>query len=144
MDLGDLLRLLAPLIIGFGVAAICPIRSRAGSGIPARPPAWVFFVVWPILYILIGICWAYAARWSKWYDLGFLALVIILASWVATYGCGRNVRGALYILVVSLLVVTMLVVSLTGLGTQLALLLVPLLIWLVFAYGLNLAEVNKP
>lgn len=52
--------LLAPLLLGVVVPAISYARGRPG-GIrcgrkPAwQPPSWVFSVVWPVLYVLLGL-----------------------------------------------------------------------------------------
>jgi tryptophan-rich sensory protein len=103
----------------------------------------VFGVAWTCLYLLVGAAWVLAARINAWYDLGFLALLTALVAWPVIYGCWKNPRGALYMLVGALLVATLLVVSLAAIGSQVALLVVPLVVWLLFAMGLNMSEVNS-
>ena len=56
MNQTDVIIFLIPLITGYFMSAICPMKKgEAGSNVPARPPGWVFGVVWPILYLLLTL-----------------------------------------------------------------------------------------
>lgn len=138
----DLLRLFVPIAIGFLAGWLCPVKD-AGAAIPARPPPYVFGIAWAILYILIGIAWVYASRTNRMYDIAFPALVIVLAAWSYTYGCRSNERGALYVLLLSLLITLMILVSMTVDGNRFGLCLVPLVVWLIFAGMMNYTIVNE-
>jgi tryptophan-rich sensory protein len=137
----NIFRFCLPAGIGFLTGALCPLRN-AGSSIPARPPGYVFGIMWTLLYILVGLAWIYASRIHWMYDVAFLALSLLLASWTVVYGCGNGKKAALYILLLNLLAATMITISLVLHGCFWALSLVPLVIWLIFATMLNYTEVN--
>lgn len=138
----DIVRFILPAGIGFLTGALCPLRS-AGSSIPARPPGYVFGITWTLLYILVGLAWIFASRLHWMYDVAFLALSLLLASWTVVYGCGNDKKAALYILLLNLLAAAMVTLSLVLHGSFWALALVPLVIWLIFATMLNYSEVNS-
>jgi tryptophan-rich sensory protein len=52
---------LVPGAAGFAASAACPMRRDDGAAIPFRPPAWVFGVAWPLLYLSFGKAWFLAA-----------------------------------------------------------------------------------
>ena len=54
---------LFPIIRGYLTANICPMNSNSGSKIKFRPPGYIFGIVWPILYLLLGAAWIY---WEKY------------------------------------------------------------------------------
>ena len=55
----NILRLLFAMILGFGINLIpkCKISRNSGNIVKFRPPSFVFGIVWPILYILLGLSW---------------------------------------------------------------------------------------
>ena len=53
-------RLWLPIVSGFGMASICKIPKNEGAFLPQRPPAIVFKIIWPILYLLLGFSWVNA------------------------------------------------------------------------------------
>ena len=52
-----------PLITGYASSAICRMEDsgKSGENVLFRPPAAAFGIVWPILYILMGVAW-YVSR----------------------------------------------------------------------------------
>lgn len=126
------------------MSAICPMKKgEAGASVPSRPPGWVFGVVWPILYILIGLSWVQLRKQKDktTVDVLFTLLIIILNSWIAVYSCAKQKKTALYILVISV------AISLAtwgySVGTTQMFYLTPLVAWLLFAAMLNFTEVNN-
>ena len=51
----NIIRLLYPMIIGYIISYQCKMNKSDGSIAKFRPPPIVFGIVWPILYILIGL-----------------------------------------------------------------------------------------
>ena len=137
---------LFPILSGFGMSLLCPMTNTAGSEIPARPPGYVFGIVWTILYILIGASWVLAsmkntaAQPSIWVvGMLFFALCLLLSAWVYLYSCNGNKKAALYTIPMAMLVTIWLLIILPDLSK---LLLAPLIVWLAFAFALNFYEVN--
>ncbi len=134
--LEDYLYLLLPLVSGYTVSAFCGPSKSAGASVKFRPPSWVFGVVWPILYLLIGLAWIN----SKRYTLYFITLVILLNLWLITYVCQKNKLGGVYILFLSLLCTLFIYTSVEKFSKYL---ISPLMIWLLFALLLNIFEVQS-
>ena len=59
MNQTDLLRLFYPMVAGYGVSKFCKM-GKSGVNIKFRPPPYVFGIVWPILYILLGLSWIHS------------------------------------------------------------------------------------
>lgn len=132
----------APMVLGYGAAALYPMTRRAGTSVAFRPPAWVFGVAWPILYVLLGAAWVVASRATDNYPLcvaTFAALSVTLASWIVVYD--RSTRGASWVIVAAL----SLAVAGKGMAssTTLSALMAPLVGWLVFALVMNTTEVQS-
>ena len=62
---GFYLRLATPLTIGLIVGSICRIKPDSGASIPARPPGYLFGIIWFIIYILLGVSWAMTGQKSR-------------------------------------------------------------------------------
>ncbi len=109
------------------------------------PPTWAFGVVWPILYIMIGLAaWRIWQASHHWREVsGPLTLwssqLAVNAVWpwvffgIERYGAGVAVIGTLDVLVASTIVVF------ARRDRLAAWLLVPYLLWLVYATALNTA-----
>lgn len=109
-----------------------PIRSEVD--IPLQPPGWVFSIVWPLLYVTMGITW-YKANNTKTFRRLQVPIVVLCCLWLVTYSC-LNFK----ILSALILVCTMILSWLTyRSGTYWDL---PLSIWLSFASYLNVYEVS--
>jgi tryptophan-rich sensory protein len=92
----SVLVVLSPLVLSGLVASACPMTADAGRKVAARPPAWAFSVVWPLLFLGLGVALLRAGcRWPS------AALVVLLAAWQATYSgrCLRNPRASTWLLV---------------------------------------------
>jgi tryptophan-rich sensory protein len=136
----DVALLLFPLIVGIGLVSIFVRKeSICGKRPKLQPPGWVFGLVWPILYILMGISiftyWRKTERKMTWPFYLFIFGVILLQVWWIVFNkiCaekaafGSLVAIALYFLGVTL---SFYKVSRSRVAT---LCLIPLLIWLSFA-----------
>lgn len=135
MSFLDLVILLIPLISGYSVSSICGPSKKSGAIVKFRPPAWVFGIVWPILYLLLGLAWVK----SKEYTLYFVVLIILLNLWLIVYACQNNKIGGIYIIFLSILALLYLFASVHKTSKYL---LAPLLVWLLFAAFLNTFEVQ--
>lgn len=134
-----LIRILIPIVLASITSYFCKIPKGAGNNVKFRPPSWVFGFVWPILYICIGISWYNNPGYNV--DILFLLLNIILCLWIVMYGCNKNKKVGLYIIVLSILVCILLMVTMNN-KLSVAM-LSPLLVWLHFALLLNMFEVQS-
>ena len=143
MNLTDITIFLIPITIGYLMSAICPMKGKAGSNVPSRPPGWVFGVVWPILYILMGLAWIRLRKQKDkiTVDILFCLLTVVLNSWIVVYSCANRKKDALYILLISLTI--SLAIWGYSVGTTELFYFTPLVVWLLFATMLNFTEVNN-
>lgn len=132
----ELILLFTPMISGYAMSGFCSPSKSAGSLVKFRPPAWVFGVVWPILYLLIGLAWIR----SKHLTANFICLLILLNLWLLVYVCQKNKVGGVYIIFLSLLASLYIFV---GLDKTTKYLFAPLIVWLLFAAFLNTFEVQN-
>lgn len=136
-----------PAVVGYSTSAACKIGKDAGKEVAIRPPSIVFGVMWPILYILLGVSWLIA--WKNVQDKQHLVLVhvfyslltVLLAVWIIVYGCAKNKKNAIYVILASIAAGVMAYTA--AQDTVSKLLIVPLVVWLSFALLLNCFEVMK-
>ena len=97
--------LLIPMVTGYITSFSCTIGKDAGSKVPARPPSWVFGTVWPILYLFLGLSWV-LLRQTNYHIIDILMTLNIvgLIAWIFVYGCKKNKKNALYIILIVLLI----------------------------------------
>jgi len=106
------------------------------------PPGWVFGVVWPILYILLGlsvamILHARGAR-RRGAAIGlFLVLLMLLFAWSPVFFAAHKVTAGLFLIVAigGLGILTTLLFA--GIRVAAAWLMLPFLLWIAFAAYLN-------
>jgi len=129
-----------PAALGYSLSAAC--KMPKSDSIPFRPPAWVFGVVWPILYALLGIAWFRTADAfgvvsipSASYALTSLALAL----WLVVYSCWRDVKNAVFVLLASVLCVAF---NIALSAKPEALMVIPLLVWVSFATLMNASQVK--
>jgi benzodiazapine receptor len=143
MKLSDLALILLPNIAGLLTSLQCKMDKTNLSKNLARPPSIVFGIVWPILYLMIGVSWLN----TRYYkpepitDALYVLLNVLLNLWIVYYNCKKDIKGALYVLVLSILATLVLIVY--GNGCLSTYLLLPLLVWLLFATMLNYTEVQN-
>lgn len=131
----ELLLAIVPGTLGFSLSAACKMPSS--DGIPFRPPGWVFGVVWPILYILLGIAWfrtSVAFGVLSIQSASYLVTSLALCAWQVVYSCRKDVKNAVFVLLSSVLSVAF-NVALSERSERL--MLIPLLVWVSFATLMN-------
>lgn len=137
----DIILFFLPMISGYLTSYFCPVGKQAGVNINARPPPCVFMILWPILYILLGLGWVNAKNNDDNNKLVvnvlYGLLTLSLSLWTFLYGCENNKTYALYTLPVSILLIMIILMY------DPTYLLLPLLVWLFFAMMINFEEVNN-
>ena len=137
----DLFRLIYAMILGYLISIKCKMNKNDGEIVKFRPSSEIFGIIWPILYILLGISWIIASRTkNKYLDIIYFILSSLLALWIIIYSCFNNKKNAIFILLFILLSISILMI----LSPQLSqLLLSPLAIWIFYATLLNTTEVQN-
>jgi tryptophan-rich sensory protein len=108
-----------------------------------NPPNWVFAPVWTVLYVLMGIAaglvWArgFHHKWVKTalYHFGFQLLYN--ASWSIVFFGLQRPLAALFVLIILLLLIILTIRWFRIVNPKAAYLMVPYLVWVVFAGILN-------
>jgi tryptophan-rich sensory protein len=127
-------RLYIPALTGYILSMFCGIPKDSGSNLPQRPPAFVFKIVWPILYILLGLVWSKSYT-QKYLDLIFTLITFLLCLWIFVFSCQNNKKNGIYIIAITIATV---ICSMTLNNDNISkILLIPLLSWLLIAYQLN-------
>ena len=136
----DILIFSIPIISGFVSGSICKMGDDAGKDINARPPGYMFGIIWTLLYLLLGGAWLYSrSKNNENYssDILYLLLILSLCLWIIVYSCKKDKKKALYILPISMLITICILIHTPNFY------IAPLLIWLLFALLLNFTEVNN-
>tara|TARA_Y100000996_G_scaffold4400_1_gene4064 strand:- start:2837 stop:3277 length:441 start_codon:yes stop_codon:yes gene_type:complete len=136
----DSLRLFFAMILGYIVSMNCKMGKGSGNNVKFRPPSYLFGIVWPILYILLGISWINSYKGNKNIDLLFIILSLLLAIWIIVYSCMKDKKNAIFILLLILLSIVSLMILIPQ---KSKLYLAPLLVWILFATFLNTTEVQN-
>ena len=140
----DIFLSLIPIISGYIAAYLCPIRKNYNTNIKLNlePPKYVFKIIWPILYILIGICWSWINKTSYGLEnfisnllFGILNLSLIL--WIFVYGCQKNTKLSLYIIIFILGMSISTTIFVSKHNKYASLLLSPFICWIFLASLLN-------
>lgn len=137
MNNDDLLRLIYPMFAGFVVSSFCKMK-RSGVNIKFRPPPYVFGIVWPILYVLLGLSWIQSKQ-NKTADRLFFILSTLLAYWLVVYSCYNDKKNAVFVMLSILLCISLL---LAIISKKSQLYLIPLGVWILFALLLSTTEVQ--
>lgn len=131
--------LVLPMLSGFYAAFNCRTTKNAGSVVPFRPEPWFFSVIWPILYVMLGLSWVITRRSNiKYTDLFYGGTTLILTSWIIVYSCFNEKIKATWVLGLSLCGI-ILCMQISKLNARL--MLTPLLSWAIFAILMNTSEV---
>ena len=146
----NIVRFILPMSFGYLTSHSCWKKGpskRAGNSVAFRPPAYIFGIVWPILYVMIGLSWVIASKTKKTYihtythiDVCYLSISILLASWIFVYGCKNRKVWGVYAIALSIGAVIM---TMNLVGVESRVLLVPLITWLLLALLLNVFEVSN-
>ena len=130
-----------PLVLGFLTSFLCRTGKSTGKTLKFRPPPVVFSIVWPILYILMGLSWVYSSRENATVSHVFYAiLTILLCLWLVFYSCLKNKLAGVFILLACIACS----LACFGIGNYISkIMLSPLVAWLIFATLMNSFEVQN-
>ena len=139
MNQKDLMRLLYPMVAGFVVSKFCKME-KSGVDVKFRPPPFVFGIVWPILYILLGLSWIKSnPDKNRNIEVMFFTLSSLLAYWIVVYACQKNKKNAVFVMLAIILNISLLMVQISK---QSQIYLVPLAVWIFFAMLLSTTELQ--
>jgi len=115
--------------------------QTSGQTVKFRPPSWVFSVIWPILYLMLGYSWLLSSQIDHVLSLILYSLLTLsLTSWIVVYSCMQDKKNSAYIILISIILTIMCM----QLGDkQSKILLAPLFGWLIFALLMNTNEVDN-
>ena len=133
MDISQI-RILLPAIIGFTISRLCKFSKTQSKSIRIAPPGFVFGIVWPILYIIIGYSWMTEYK-NKYVDIVFLINAVSSGLWLYLFNCRNNKRLSLYLMLV--IIATSLMMILTSKQLLNKILLCCYTTWLLFAMLMN-------
>ena len=129
------------MVASYIASSFCHIGRDSGASVRARPPAWVFGVVWPILYVLIGLSWV-RLRKTMYGDILLVLNVAILVEWLVVYGCLNQRKWALYTIVAGFgLALTTMVYAMTKDPIS-GFMLAPYVTWMLYASLLSFWSFN--
>lgn len=141
----DKIVIFIPLITGYLTSFVCGPGKNAGYKNPARPPGYVFGIIWPILYLSIGYSWYLTRKKAPKMltDILYSVNTLISAAWLILFGCLNTKRIALYDLIALIASTLILIIYSLKYSTLASCLLAPYLAWLIFAQKLNYSIVNE-
>jgi len=107
------------------------------------PPAYVFPIVWTIIYILIGYSFGrvLASQPEQHIIIAFALNLFLNVVWCYYYFTKRDLQSALLVILLLVATTIYLLSQITDNNTRL--LLVPYLLWISFATILNVLSVQK-
>lgn len=104
-----------------------------------QPPPLVFGIVWTLLYAPFAA--SLAIVWNKKAPvktlLLYLAIGILNALWTYVFFAQENATGAVFVLLIIILVTLCLFLSVYDISKTAAYLLIPYMVWITFALYLN-------
>jgi tryptophan-rich sensory protein len=144
MEFKELLsvRFLSLFILSAIFVRLCPMDGRNNNNVKATPPPWVFGVVWPILYFLIGLSWLRLYKY-KYFDILFILNIALLIEWLVVYGCFDHRRWALYTIVMVFGVSFVTMIYAFTKDPVSGFMLSPYVFWLFFATLLSFSSFNN-
>ena len=126
-----------PLVLGAIVGLITSSQS-ANYGGPV--PGWIFPVVWSILYILMGISSYLVSDNKELLKIYYLNLVVNLLWPIIFFSLGLKTFAFFWILFL-IIIVGIMIYKFYDESKLSAYLLIPYILWLVFAAFLNLSMI---
>ena len=138
------------ILLSVGIGALSGFLSREGAGTfsetviqpPLSPPAWLFPVVWSILYVLMGISGARISLASdspqKKQGLNLFIIQLVLNFFWSLIFFNLQAYGLAFVWLVALwITVFLMILSFRKTDPVAAWLQIPYLIWLTFAAYLS-------
>lgn len=139
----NIIKLFFAMFIGYLVSLKCKMNNRSASSVKFRPPSYIFGIVWPILYLLIGSAWIQATdtiSHRDCTDLLFISLSLLLGLWIIVYACMENKLGSLYVMFFIILNLLYLMILIPK---KSRLLLAPLCVWLAYATLILVTDIQN-
>ena len=133
-------RLIIPAVIGFLISRLCNNFSNADKNLNIVPPGYIFGIVWPILYAIIGYAWTNEYQ-NKYVDYIFILNTFFSGLWLYLFNCKNKKKLALYIILLIVATSIMMIQVSNKLINKILLSLY--LTWLLFAMIMNSFIVNK-
>lgn len=131
--------ILVPVLSGALVGFLISGDTKLYDG---SVPGFIFPIVWTILYILIGIS-SYIVRDSDDLILIYKANLIVNLAWsFIFFTFNMKILAFIWIILLILLTIYM-IVNYYRYNKVSAYILIPYLLWLIFASGLNFLEIIK-
>lgn len=111
------------------------------------PPPATFGIVWTVLYVLMGVALAnvLAARGARGRGIAAIAFVVQFAfnlAWSPVFFAGHNMSGGLIVIALLDLALIVTIALFWRVRHEAALMLVPYLLWVLFATYLNFAFIQ--
>lgn len=127
-----------PLILGSIVGLITSSSTKNFNG---PIPGWIFPVVWSILYILMGIA-SYIVRDNKRLIKIYLLNLVVNLLWSFIF-FSFNLRTLAFFWILALIVIVgIMIYEFYKEDKKAAYLLIPYMLWLIFASVLNLSLIK--
>jgi len=134
-----------PLLVGIAGALVTASGMDAFQLLkkpPLVPPGWVFGVVWTILYVLMGVA-VYNVRISNSYDKSeamqyFYIQLALNFLWVLVFFRFGWLWVSVIVLVALIAAIVLTIRSFGKISTTAARLMLPYLLWCLFALYLNI------
>lgn len=130
--------LFIPMLAVYLPTTLYPVTNEVGSNISFRPPGYVFAIVWPILLFLLGINWFNRRKISKFLNSVYVLLILLLSIWFILYDKNK-IFGLIDIILSFFVVLFIFIYKFKSVKIYIQLMLVPLMLWLIFASILNIA-----
>jgi len=130
--------LFIPMLAVYLPTILYPVTNEVGSNISFRPPGYVFAIVWPILLILLGINWFNRRKISNFLNSIYVLLILLLSIWFILYDKNK-IFGLIDIILSFFVVLFIFIYKFKSVKIYIQLMLVPLMLWLIFASVLNIA-----
>ena len=127
-----------PLVLG---AIVGLITSKQSSNYDGPVPGWIFPVVWSILYILMGISSYLISNNKELLKIYYINLVVNLLWPIIFFSFGLETLAFFWILALIVIVGYMMYKYYMENRIS-AYLLIPYIIWLIFAAFLNLSAIK--
>ena len=140
----NVLRFLSSIALTLFVGGLSAILTRGENDFytslnlpPFAPPPVVFGIVWTILYVLLGISLYVARPLNKNSSISFGTLLLFLFIWPIIFFVLKSIPFSLIWIILTLIVCAITTLRFYNENKLSGLLLLPLLLWIVFATILN-------
>lgn len=139
-----ILKFLSSLAITLAVGGLSSFLTRNSNSfyesliLPVfAPPPVVFPIVWTILYVLMGISLYLVRPLKSGSKLSFALLLACLFIWPIIFFNFKNLGFSLFWIILTLLICIITVINFYKENKKAGCLLIPLLVWIMFASVLN-------